>query len=338
MKGSLKVAVFPILILAMAMLASACGAGSAIKLSADKTNVVASFYPLYDLTKKIGGDHIHVVTAVPSGVEPHDWEPKTRDISEMLKADLLIYQGAGLEGWVDEVLASKKADAKVVPVEASAGVDLIAAEDEHHDEEDEHEDGDGHEEGREDEDGHEEGADDGHDHGEFDPHAWLSPISAKKMAENIKNALVQVDGANAEDYEANYIKLAGQLDQLDQTFREALSQTTKKDIVVSHQAFAYLCRDYGLNQKAIMGLSPDSEPTAQDIKEINNFIKENDVKYIFFEEMVSDKLAKTLARDLNIETMVLHPLEGLTDEQIKAGDDYFSVMEKNLQNLVKALQ
>ncbi|MNL69050.1 High-affinity zinc uptake system binding-protein ZnuA precursor [compost metagenome] len=87
-----------------------------------------------------------------------------------------------------------------------------------------------------------------------------------------------------------------------------------------------------------MGLTPDSEPTAQDMKKINNFVKEHQVKYIFFEELVSDKLAKTLANDLKIETLVLNPLEGLTDAQMKAGEDYFSIMEKNLQNLVKALQ
>jgi zinc transport system substrate-binding protein len=326
------------LIMAVAVFASACGAGSQIELSSDKTNVVASFYPLYDFASKIGKDHIHAVTAVPAGVEPHDWEPKTKDISQILKADLFVYQGAGLEGWVEELLKSKKKDAKVLDVEASAGLTLLKAEEGDHDHEgEEHESGKeeehGHESGKEEEHGH-----DDHDHGEFDPHAWLSPANAKKMAENIKNGLVKADAANQADYEANYKQLAEKLDQLDKKYREALSKTTKKDIVVSHKAFAYLCHDYGLTQKAIMGLTPGSEPTAQDMKAINDFVKEHNVKYIFFEELVSDKLAKTLANDLKIETMVLNPLEGLTDDQLKAGEDYFSIMEKNLQNLVKALQ
>lgn len=316
------------LLLAVLLLGACGAAGSKIELSKDKTNVVASFYPLYDFAQKIGGNHIHVVSAVPSGVEPHDWEPKPRDISQILKANLFVYQGAGLEGWVDELLKSKKKDSTVAIVEASSGLELIATEGEHEEHESNHD--------HKDDDKHKDDHD--HEHGDFDPHAWLSPVNAKKMAENIKNGLVQADAAHKNDYEANFAKLAAQFDDLDRKYREALSKTPKKDIVVSHQAFAYLCRDYGLTQKAIMGLSPDSEPTAQDIKKINAFVKDNNVKYIFFEELVSDKLAKTLAKDLNIETMVLNPLEGLTDEQLKAGEDYFSIMEKNLQNLVKALQ
>ncbi|MDF2921976.1 MAG: adcA [Paenibacillaceae bacterium] len=315
-----------IILLAAAVLAGGCGNNSKIQLSEDKVNVVASFYPLYDFALKIGGEHVHAVSATPSGVEPHDWEPKSMDISQILKADLFVYQGAGLEGWVEELLKSKKPNAKVVEVEASAGLELIKAEEEH-------EDGHGEEGEHEDEDGEH-----GHDHGEFDPHAWLSPANAKKMAENIKAGLVKVDAAHQADYEANYKKLSEQLDQLDRQFKEELGKVSKKDVVVSHKAFAYLCRDYGLNQKPIMGLAPDSEPTAQDMKEINHFVKDNNVKYIFFEELVSDKLAKTLANDLKIETMVLNPLEGLTEQQIKDGDDYFSVMKRNLQNLVKALQ
>ena len=311
------------LTLGIAILAGGCGNNSGISLSEDKTNVVASFYPLYDFASKIGGDRIHAVSAVPAGVEPHDWEPKTRDISQILKADVFAYQGAGLEGWVDELLKSRKDKSSLITVEASAGLDLIKAE--------EHE-----EEGHEDEHGHE--GEEGHDHGDFDPHAWLSPMNAKKMAESVKNGLVEADSANKAEYEANFAKLSASFDELDRKYRETLGKLAKKDIVVSHQAFAYLCRDYGLNQVAIMGLTPDSEPTAQDMKKINNFVKEHQVKYIFFEELVSDKLAKTLANDLKIETLVLNPLEGLTDAQLKAGEDYFSIMEKNLQNLVKALQ
>ncbi|RAV01050.1 ABC transporter substrate-binding protein [Paenibacillus sp. YN15] len=309
--------------LGIAVLAGGCGNNSGIELSADKTNVVASFYPLYDFASKIGGERIHAVSAVPAGVEPHDWEPKTRDISQILKADLFVYQGAGLEGWVDDLLKSRKDKNSLITVEASAGLELIKAED--HEEEEGHE-----EEGHEDEEGH--------DHGDFDPHAWLSPMNAKKMAEAVKNGLAEADPANKTEYEANFAKLSASFDELDRKYRDTLSKLTKKDIVVSHKAFAYLCRDYGLNQVAIMGLTPDSEPTAQDMKKINDFIKEHQVKYIFFEELVSDKLAKTLANDLKIETLVLNPLEGLTDAQLKAGEDYFSIMEKNLQNLVKALQ
>jgi zinc transport system substrate-binding protein len=310
----------PALLLTFSILLSACG-GSKIELAEDKINVVTSFYPLYDFAQKIGGSHVHVINAVPSGVEPHDWAPKSRDITQINKANLFVYQGAGFEGWVHELLESKKKDAKVVVVEASVGMDLIPVE----------HSGEEHKENAKDKHGHE-------DESEFDPHSWLSPANAKKMAENVKKGLVQADPAHQADYESNYKELLDQLDQLDRKFKDSLAKVARKEIVVSHEAFAYLCRDYGLTQKAIMGLAPDSEPTARDMKEINDFIKQNHVKYIFFEELVSDKLAKTLANDAKIETLVLNPLEGLTDEQAEAGEDYFTVMEKNLQNLVKALQ
>lgn len=298
-----------VLLLFSVFLLSACG-GSKTALVEGKVNIVTSFYPLYDFAQKIGGDNVHVINVVPAGVEPHDWSPKSKDISQIANADLFVYQGAGFEGWVPDFLKSLKKDAKVRVVEASAGADLLHV----------LEDGKGHEEH------------------EYDPHAWLSPKNAKKMAENMKNALVEADPAHKADYETNYANYSGQLDRLDQNYKESLAHLPKKEIVVSHQAFAYLCRDYGLTQKPIMGLSPDSEPTAQDMKEINAFIKTNNVKYIFFEELVSDKLAKTLAKDSGIETLVLNPLEGLTEEDIKAGEDYISVMGRNLQNLVKALQ
>lgn len=179
---------------------------------------------------------------------------------------------------------------------------------------------------------------DGHNHGDTDPHVWGSPKSALKMAENIRDGLVRVDPANRAVYDANYDKLHKELSDLDAKFKSELSKVKTKEIVVSHQAFGYLSRDYGLTQMPIMGLSPGSEPTAQDLKAINQFVREHGVKYIFFEELVSDRLAKTLAKDAGIETLVLNPVEGLTREQEKAGDNYVTIMERNLQNLLKALQ
>jgi zinc transport system substrate-binding protein len=215
----------------------------------------------------------------------------------------------------------------LVTVEASHGIKLIAADPnaEHAEEEAGHENGNAH--------------NDEHNHdGNTDPHTWVSPRSAIQMAENIKNALIQVDEAHQADYEANYTVYVSKLTVLDKKFTTELSAAPKKDIVVSHQAFAYLCRDYGLNQVAIMGLTPEAEPRGQDLLNITKFVKEHQVKYIFFEELVSDKLAKTLANEAGIDTLVLNPLEGLTEEAIAAGEDFISTMENNLQNLLKALQ
>jgi zinc transport system substrate-binding protein len=173
---------------------------------------------------------------------------------------------------------------------------------------------------------------------EGDPHVWLNPQYAKAEMENIKNALAQADPGNKDYYEANYKKVAGELDALDKEFKDTLTPLPGKNIVVAHQAFSYLCQAYGLNQVAIEGLSAESEPDPARMAEIIEFAQAHNVKVIFFEELVSPDVAETIAGAINAKTDVLNPLEGLTDAQLQAGDDYFSVMRLNLQALKSALQ
>lgn len=318
-----------ILFVAILITASGCTSSKSSNPLVDgKINVITSFYTIYDITRNIGGEHVNVINLVPAGVEPHDWSPKSRDMDNISKSQLFIYNGSGFEGWVDDFISSLSKDSKLVTIEASHGIKLIAADPNAEHEEEE-------EAGHENRNAH----NDEHNHdGNTDPHTWVSPRSAIQMAENIKNALIQVDEAHQADYEANYTAYVSKLTALDKKFTTELSAAPKKDIVVSHQAFAYLCRDYGLNQVAIMGLTPEAEPRGQDLLNITKFVKEHQVKYIFFEELVSDKLAKTLANEAGIDTLVLNPLEGLTEEAIAAGEDFVSTMENNLQNLLKALQ
>jgi zinc transport system substrate-binding protein len=338
-----------LLLLAAAL--SACGGQTAPTLQEGKVNAVATFYTLYDFASRIGGDQANVINPVPAGVDSHDWAPKSRDLQFMSKAQLFIYNGAGLEGWVGDFAASLRGEGPLM-IEASAGIELLRGGGHDHD----HADGsaDSNEDAKSgghaqndssaqisghDHDGEPAGRRHIHSYGkEIDPHVWVSPKSALKMAENIKNGFVQADPANRAVYEANYEKLRQELAALDAKFRESIAKAPKKEIVVSHNAFGYLARDYGLTQMPIMGLSPDAEPTAQDLKRISDFIKEHGVKYILVEELVSDRAAKMLANDLGIETLVLNPLEGLTEKQAKAGENYVTMMESNLQNLLKALQ
>lgn len=282
-----------------------------------KVNVVTTFYPLYYLAAGIGGEDANVANLIPAGVEPHDWTPKSRDLQTASHAQLFIYNGAGLEGWVDDFLHGAGSGGSLRTLEASQGIELIHGNPEEADAHEDH--------------GHEGDLD-------VDPHTWVSPKSMLKMASNILEAYVAADPAHKDAYESRYNELKAKLEQLDRKMTEGLADVSKRDIVVSHQAFGYLCRDYGLKQVAIMGLSPDAEPRAQDLLEVAKFVKENGVKTIFFEELVSDQLAKTLAAEANVGTDVLNPLEGLTPEQEKSGDDYVTIMERNLQNLRKALQ
>lgn len=266
----------------------------------DKIQVYASFYAMYDFSKKIGGDKAVVTNLVPSGTEPHDWEPSPSDIVSLQNADVFVYSGAGMEHWAEKVLLTLSGDKPVV-VEASNGLNLI---------------GDG----------------------VTDPHVWLSIKNAKKQMENIKNALAQADPDNSRYYSDNYIKYANELDVLEGEYSETLSRLPNKNIVVTHEAFGYLCADYGLNQIAIEGLAPHSEPEPAKMAEIIEFVKENNVRVIFFEELASPRVAETIAKATGAGADVLNPLGSMSAQRQSNGCDYLSVMRENLSALKAALK
>ena len=272
-----------------------------------RLKVMASFYPMYDFAQKVGGDKVEVKDMVPAGTEPHDWEPAATDIRNLEDADVFVYNGADLEHWAEDVLATLE-NQNLIVTEASDGVELL--------------DGEG-----------------DHAHGDNgkDPHVWLDPLRAKKEMENIRDAFCQADPKNRDYYEGNYERYAREFDELDQEFREKLADAKSRDIIVAHEAFGYLCNAYDLKQLAIEGLTPDSEPDPAKMQEVIEYAKEFDIHTIFFEKLASPKVAKTVAKEVDAVTAVLNPIEGLSDEDIQAGEDYFSVMRKNLTALQKAL-
>lgn len=297
-------------------LLTGCGTQPADTAAGDgRLRVLTSFYPMYDFACKIGGDCIDVTNMVPSGTEPHDWEPSTNDLKNLEKADVFIYNGADMEPWADDLLVSRSDTLRVV--EASENVELRTTDGEH-------------------EHAHEhEGAD--HHHGDFDPHVWLDPENAKIEMEAIRDALCAADPENSTVFQSNYEKYAAELDALDAEFREKLAPLPNRTIVVAHEAFGYLCDAYGLTQVGIEGLSPDSEPDPGRMAEVIDFVREHSISTIFFEELVSPKVAEAIASETGAQAKMLSPLEGLSDEQAAAGADYFSVMHDNLAALMEVL-
>lgn len=297
-------------------LLTGCGTQPADTAAGDgRLRVLTSFYPMYDFACKIGGDCIDVTNMVPSGTEPHDWEPSTNDLKNLEKADVFIYNGADMEPWADDLLVNRSDTLRVV--EASENVELRTTDGEH-------------------EHAHEhEGAD--HHHGDFDPHVWLDPENAKIEMEAIRDALCAADPENSTVFQSNYEKYAAELDALDTEFREKLAPLPNRTIVVAHEAFGYLCDAYGLTQVGIEGLSPDSEPDPGRMAEVIDFVREHSISTIFFEELVSPKVAEAIASETGAQAKMLSPLEGLSDEQAAAGADYFSVMHDNLAALMEAL-
>lgn len=275
--------------------------------SIEQNTVMVTNYPLYFFTKQIVGDKLTVQNLLPPGVEPHSFEPAPKDIIKLEKAKLLIYNGAGLEDWIVKI--GQTLDNKELEIiDASKGVELIQNK-----EKDDHP-------------------------GEFDPHIWLDPVNSKKMVSNILDALVAAYPQSQEVFRENAQELIKQLDNLDQDYREQLTDIKKKVFVVNHAAFGYLARRYGLQQLAVMGVNPHTEPTPQKIVELVKLVKEHDLKYIYTETLVSSKVAEVLAQEAGIGTKVLNPLGNLTDEDIKAGKDYFSIMYENLAMLKEGLE
>lgn len=262
-----------------------------------KLKVYTSFYAVYDFTKKIGGDRIELYNLVPTGTEPHDWEPASKDMMNLEKADILFYNGAGMESWIEKIKNSISSTT-IQYCELSQNIDLI----------------------------------------DGDPHVWLDPKNVKIEAELIKNKLCETDSKNSSYYQNNYENLCAEIDELDSEYKTSLSSLKQNNIVVAHEAYGYLCRAYSLNQIPIEGISADSEPSLSKMKEIAEFVRENNIKYIFFEELINPKIAQTIADEVGAELLVLNPFEGLTQEQIDNGYDYFKVMYENLDNLKKALR
>lgn len=277
-----------------------------------KLRVMASFYTMADFAEKIGGDRADITCMVPAGTEPHDWEPSTTDITGLERADVFIYNGAGMEHWAEDVTESLE-NKELLVVEASQGVKLHAEEEHDHE-------------------GH------SHSHGGYDPHVWLDPHNAKLEMENIKNAFVQADPDNGAYYEANYDKWSKAAEELDRKYREALADFAGRQIVTAHEAYGYLCSAYGLEQVGIDGLSPDQEPNPKRMADIIDFVRENQIRAVFFEELSGSKTAETVAAETGIRLLALSPLEGLSGEELEAGEDYFSVMEKNLEQLLISLE
>ena len=394
----------------------------------EKLTVLTSFYPYHEFTKNVAGDFAEVKQFMPSGVEAHDWEPRAQEIQSLNDADVFVYNGLGMEPYVENIIGSGEFD-NVLFVKASEGVELLKFEDDHddHDEhakEDDHDDhddshaeefyeeiamvieefeeghmtesqsieaieeilheheGDGHDHGagaieeiehvlheiedghiegsegleeihhlvsgedvhdkhakEDDHDEHEEGGHDGHDHDyEFDPHIWLDPILVKQQVNVIRDGLIQVDPDNKENYEENARIYNDKLDALDMKIGSALSSCQKDTIVPYHNAFTYLGERYDIHIMALGGMAPDSEASAAEIAEFVDFVKDNDIKVIFSEELVDPRLAEVIAEEANAQVLLFSPLEALSKDEAGTNVSYIDKMEDNLDSLKVALE
>ena len=298
----------------LGLILTGCSSTESNDDASGKVTVVAALYPLEFVATAIGGDLVDVVNVTPPGVEPHDLELTPSQIITLDDADLLLYI-SGFQPALEEA-AEQSPPTASLDVLTLPGLNLLEATH------------DGHEQGTEDEHADEEKSAEGVN----DPHVWLDPERLIVVANAVAAKLSEVDPDNAQTYASNAELFVEQLTELDGKFVAGLASCERDLIVTAHAAFGYLADAYGLNQEAIAGISPESEPTPQRLNEIGKEAKADGTTTIFFETLASPKVAQTLADDLNIEAAVLDPIEGISE-----GQTYFSIMESNLEALRKAL-
>jgi len=311
----------PVLIAGMMLLAACSNTSvqdgtSSTQQSDKKLKVVTSFYPLAEIARTVGNDHVDVLNLVPPGAEPHDFEPSPKDILALNNADLVIINGLGFEPWADKIIPglqqknikiidiSKDIPELLKPTEPLPSAETAGEE----------------------------------EHFVYDPHFWLDPLMYIRETQTISKTLEKIDPSYSDSFEKNTEAFVAQLQELDGEFRNGLKSCQLKEIVTNHAAFGYLAKEYGLTMVAISGMSPDAEPSPKKLAELTDLVKKDNVKIIFTETLLSPKVSDTVAKETGTETRVLNPIEGLTEVEMKNGENYISMMKKNLESLRTALE
>ncbi|WP_010232926.1 metal ABC transporter substrate-binding protein [Clostridium arbusti] len=305
----LKKTIVFIVLLSMILTLSSCKGNSSQTNSSNenktsKIKVAVSFNAMREFVSAIGKDKVDITTIVPNGTEPHEFDPKIKDLQTLSTAKVFVYNGLGMEKWADKAVQSVD-NKDLIAVDASKGADAIKNSD----------------------------PDEIKEHGEYDPHLWISLKGAEFESNNIKDALVKADPKNKDFYEKNYTDFKSQLDGIYNDYKSKLSNLPNKNFVTGHAAFAYLCRDFGLKQNSVEDVFAEGEPSSKRLEELISYCKTNNIKTIFVEDMVSPKVSNTLAKEVNAKVEKIYTVESKEDNL-----DYIQSMKQNLQEIYNSLK
>jgi len=274
---------------------------TADKESAAKLRVSVTFNALAEMAKAVGGEYAEIATIIPDGTEPHDFEPKAKDMVGLSGAQVFVYNGFGLEKWVPETIQAAQNPA-LVAVDSSEGIEPI----------------------------HTGTGADGIEG--IDPHIWLSLKSAEIQTKNIEKAFAKADSAHAEIYAKNADAYIAELETLYGEYAVKITSAKGKTILTGHAAFAYLCRDFGLLQNSVEDVFASSEPNAQQLAALVDFARKNGIKTVFAEEMASPAISKTLADEVGAKVETIY-----TMESSEGGKTYLNRMHENLDAIYRSL-
>lgn len=281
----------------------------------DKLSVVTTFYPVYAFTQEVAGDRADVEMMISGGTDVHHYEPSARDVAMINEADMFVYSSPEMETWVESMLASLDNE-DILIVEQAEAVELLEAlEDDPEEDEDEAT----------------------HDHA-LDPHIWLDPVLVQDQVETMKEAFVELDPENAEEYTQRSEDYQTELQDLHEAFVTAFSEAANRRFVTQHEAFGYLARRYDLIQMSVGGLSSEVEVSPSRIAEINHLVEEHEIPVIYFQEGASSAIAETVANETGTEIAELYSLEFLPETIQNEGQGYIEAMRANLEALQGSIQ
>jgi zinc transport system substrate-binding protein len=297
-----------------ATLLSACQKREAEAPVKKRLTVVTTLFPLYDFARTIGGDRADVILLLPPGIEPHTFEPKPADVMKVAKADIFVFTNEYMEPWAKSFLKGLPAR-DITVVDASKGVTLQkgAPEEEH---ESEH------------------GEENHHHHGGMDPHIWLDFANARIIVDNIASAMVDKDPGNRDYYTVRAAAYRAELQKLDDEYRAGLATCGKRVFLHGgHYTFGYLARRYGLHYLSASAVNADAEPTPFRMAELVKLMRENGLKYVYSEELLSPRSAETIAKETGATVLLLHGAHNISKEDLSKGVTFVSLMTKNLEQL-----
>ncbi len=271
--------------------------------TAGKLKVSVTFDAMKEFTEAVGGDKVEIATIIPDGTEPHDYEPKAQDLVGLSTAKVFVYSGFDMETWADQAVQSAN-NPNLVTVEASKGAEPIKNTD----------------------------AGEIKEHGQYDPHIWLSLKGAEIETKNIRDGLAKADPSDKAYYEKNCDDFVSKLESLYAEYDKKFKSVSKKSFVTGHAAFGYLCRDYGLTQNSVEDVYAEGEPSAQQLAELVKYCKEHKVTTVFAEDMASPEVSKTLASEVGAKVETIYTIESGEDNKT-----YLERVESNLKKIYESL-
>ena len=319
-----------VLMLVSSLALAACGSGSSPAtgdgMSTDTTapteasiSVVVSMFPIEEIVRNVGGDSVAITALVQPGRAAHDAELTARQLDQLADADAVFYGGMGFQPEVEKAIDALTSNAPRVDVFNAEGVSHLAADHSSDDTKDN---------------------DDDHDHGsgDEDPHVWLDPANMIAMTRTVVTTLSQIDPAAATTYASNGNSYIAELETIGSDIDTRFASCATRTVITSHDAFEYLAARAKLTTVPIAGVNPEDEPSAKELEAIADAARKAGATTVFFEALLPENLARTVANSIDVSVSALDPLESISESDQAAGETFVSLLRRNLDALSEGLR